>query len=111
GLAARTGIVASTDALYADLAPHTLPLAAVQAGDWGTVWTRAGVLAAEMECAALFVVSTIRGLRAGGVLTVVNATGAGEIAAQAREVSLDPMIRLAIAGVAQLISLDSPPAS
>jgi uridine phosphorylase len=111
GLRTHTGIVTSTDALYADLAPHTMPLAAVQAGDMNTVWSRAGVLAAEMECAALFVVAAVRGLRAGGVLTVVNATGAGEIGAEAREISLEPMIRVALAGIEQLIRLDSPSAS
>jgi uridine phosphorylase len=111
GVAARTGIVTSADALYADVAPHTMPLAALNTGDWGTVWTRAGVLAAEMECAALFVIGTIRGLRAGGVLTVVNATGVGEIEQSAARVDLDPMIRAALAGVAELIRLDSPPAS
>jgi uridine phosphorylase len=112
GVAIHTGIVTCVDALYADLAPHTMPLAALHSGGWGTVWTRAGVLAAEMESAALFVISTVRGLRAGGVLTVVNATGAGEMITQsAAAVSLDPMIRVAIAGIEELIRRDAPSAS
>ena len=33
-------------------------------------WIRAGCLASEMECAALFIVSSVLGVRAGGVLSV-----------------------------------------
>jgi len=107
GVPTRSGIVSSTDALYADLAPHAMPLAVLRAGDWQTVWSRAGVLAAEMECAAFFVVATVRGLRAGGVLTVVNSTGEGEIGMSVASLSLDPMIRVAIAGVEELIKADA----
>ncbi len=109
GLLAHTGIVTSGDALYADLAPHTMPLAAIQTGNLNTVWTRAGVLATEMECSTLFVVSAVRGLRAGGVLTVVNSTSAGARETQEAQLSLDPTIRVAIMGIEELIKWDAMP--
>jgi uridine phosphorylase len=37
-----------------------------------TVWRRAGVLATSMESAAIFVISSVKGLRAGEVLAVVG---------------------------------------
>lgn len=100
------GIVRSTDALYADLTPERMPLHALYAHDLNAVWARSGVLCAEMEAAALFVVSTLRGLRAGCLLTVVNSTGEGVIEDEGAP-SLDPMIATAVGALRTLIALDA----
>jgi uridine phosphorylase len=36
------------------------------------LWSRAGVLAVEMEISVLFVIASLRGIRAGAILTVDN---------------------------------------
>ncbi len=98
------GIVRSGDALYADLTPAAMPLNALYRERPDAMWARANVLCAEMEAAALFVVSSIRGLRAGCVLSVVNATGEGEIPSGAP--SLDLLIATAVEALRVLIQRD-----
>lgn len=61
-LPARYGPVLTRDAFYAGL-----PTAAVP--DYRTL-SQAGVLAVEMECAALFVIGALRGARTGAILAV-----------------------------------------
>lgn len=60
GLAVRPGITRSHDSFYTDDEP------AVTAA-----WHRRGVLASDMETAALFVVGSLRGVRCGSILNVV----------------------------------------
>jgi uridine phosphorylase len=108
GARSYTGIVRSGDALYADLAPNTIPLNALMGGSASRMWSEARVLCADMEAATLFVVSSIRGLRAGTILQVVNAIGDGEIAeANAGNTALDRMIRAAVGSLRSLIAMDA----
>jgi len=100
----HVGIVRSTDALYADLNPASMPLQALYGERPDAMWARGNVLCAEMEAAALFVVSSIRGLRAGCVLLVVNATGEGEIVSGPP--ALDGLIGTAVEALRQLIRRD-----
>ncbi len=60
GLTARAGLVLATDLFYPS------PALGV---DWKT-WQAGRVVAVEMELGALFVVASLHGLRAGGLLTV-----------------------------------------
>jgi uridine phosphorylase len=107
GTRSYTGIVRSGDALYVDLAPQTIPLHTLNGGNASRMWSEARVLCADMEAATLFVVGSIRGLRTGTVLLVVNAVGEGEIEqAQGTGNALDPLIRTAIAGLRALIRAD-----
>lgn len=105
GYGAHTGIVRSTDGLFADLSPHTMPVQALWKGTHDNVWAQSNVLCAEMEAAALFVVSSIRSLRAGCLLTVVNEIGAGDIS-NAAAPSLDPLIATAVEALRLLIRRD-----
>lgn len=105
GHGAHTGIVRSTDALFADLSPHAMPAQALWQGTPDNMWAQGNVLCAEMEAAALFVVSSVRGLRAGAVLSVVNETGVGEIPAGAGP-ALDALIATAVEALRILIRRD-----
>jgi uridine phosphorylase len=60
GVATHSGIVLSTDLFY--------PSAAL--GRSWEPWQRSGVVAVEMELAPLFVIASLHGIRAGGILTV-----------------------------------------
>ena len=106
GARAYTGIIRSGDALYADLAPHSIPLNALSGGSANRMWSEARVLCADMEAATLFVVSSIRGLRAGTILVVVNAVGEGAMAAGTAGMHLDTMIRTATGALRTLIAAD-----
>lgn len=105
GYGAHTGIVRSTDGLFADLSPQSMPVQALWKGTHDNVWAQGNVLCAEMEAAALFVVSSIRGLRAGCLLTVVNETGTGDIPGDTVP-SLDPLIATAVEALRLLIRRD-----
>lgn len=91
GKTAHIGIVQSKDAFYGEAEPENMPNEPVLRYQWDA-WKRGKVLASEMESAALFVVSSIRGARAGCILN-----NRGDI----RET-----IRVAVEGVRNLIELD-----
>lgn len=105
GAAVHTGIVRSTDGLYADLSPQTMPVQALWKGTHDNVWAQANVLCAEMEAAALFVVASIRGLRAGCLVSIVNETGAADISTDAAA-SLERLIATAAEALRVLIRRD-----
>lgn len=65
------GAVHSKDSFYGELDPERMPIARSLHERWRSL-TRLGVLASEMECAALFSVAASRGVRAGAVLVVIN---------------------------------------
>ena len=100
GAPVHTGVVRSTDALYADLAPERLPRGPELAAELET-WRRAGVLASDMETATVLVVGALRGWRAGSLLLCADEVESGEIA------PLDPrhverLIHVAVAAGAAL---------
>lgn len=98
---AHTGIVRSVDALYADLLPEALPRGPALAAEL-ELWQRAGVVANDMESSTLFVVSSVKGLRAGTVLLCVDELGAGEI----HEVGpqhMETLLGVAVAAIELLI--------
>jgi uridine phosphorylase len=105
GYGTHTGIVRSTDALFADLSPQSMPVQALWQGTPDNVWAGGNVLCAEMEAAALFVVSSVRGLHAGCLLAVVNETGAGDISTSAAG-TLEPLIATAVEALRLLIARD-----
>lgn len=70
GLPVHCGVVQAKDAFYGQHAPDTLPTGPLLTYQWDC-WKKAGVLASEMESAALFVVAAVRGVRAGSLFHVI----------------------------------------
>lgn len=70
GAVFRTGVVQSKDSFYGQHAPERMPVANELLGKW-EAWKRCGVLASEMETAALFVTAAALGCRAAAVLLCV----------------------------------------
>lgn len=64
------GVVQCKDSFYGQHSPQTMPAFRELDYKWDA-WKRAGVLASEMESAALFVCAAARKLRCGSVFTVV----------------------------------------
>lgn len=60
GLKFRMGAVVSNDAFYAE------------SKEFAEEWRKRGVIAIEMECAALFGIARIRGFKAGALLVISN---------------------------------------
>jgi len=70
GYAAHTGIVQSKDSFYGEHEPEVMPVGYELLAKW-EAWKRLGVLASEMESAALYVVASHLGVRAGSVFLVI----------------------------------------
>lgn len=99
------GIIRAVDSLYSDLLPDTMPNGPGLRQELA-MWARAGVVANDMESSTLFVVASVRRLRAGSLLLCVDEVGAGEI------VHYDPsymerMLKVAIGAVRRLVERDA----
>ena len=96
----RVGLLHSKDSFYGEVEPDTVPLADKLHQQW-KAWVAGNVLASEMEASTLFVVSAVRGTRAGAIVKVF---GTAEGSSKTRDV--DNLIRAAIAGVKRLAQFD-----
>lgn len=70
GVNSHLGVVQSKDSFYGQHEPERMPQSHELINKWNA-YIKAGCLASEMECAAVFSVSTVLGARCGGVLNVV----------------------------------------
>ncbi len=70
GFRFHTGVVQCKDSFYGQHDPARMPVGAELLARW-EAWKKLGVLASEMESAALFTVAAALGVRAGTVLQVV----------------------------------------
>jgi uridine phosphorylase len=61
----------SKDSFYVETHPNTMPIEHELLETW-RAWERGGVMATDMECAAIFIVAAARHLRASGILLCVN---------------------------------------
>jgi len=88
GIDVRSGVILTGDAFYAE--------------DMSTMrlWNSLGVLSVEMEAAVIFVLSQIKGLKAGAVLAVdgniIKGTKKGEFKKGEKKGELDPRVQKAI---------------
>ncbi len=70
GVTTHVGVVQCKDSFYGQHAPESMPVSEELMYKW-RAWQRLGVLASEMESAALYTVAAARGVRCGAVFHVV----------------------------------------
>ena len=70
GSRGKTGVVQSKDSFYGQHSPARMPVAGELLAKW-EAWKRLGVLASEMESAALFVTAASLGVRCGACFHVI----------------------------------------
>jgi uridine phosphorylase len=99
----HVGVMRSVDALYSDLVPDQMPRPDLRAEL--EMWTRAGVIGNDMEASTLYVVSRIRGMRAGTICLCVDEVGAGEIH-HLDPSYMDRMLSVAVDTIRRLIAAD-----
>ena len=102
----HAGVVQCKDSFYGQHAPERMPVSYELQQKW-EAWKRLGVLASEMESAALFVVANTLGVRCGSVFHTVwnqerNAAGLDQI----RDEDTDSAIRAGVEAVKLLIARD-----
>jgi len=99
----HVGIMRSVDALYSDLVPEKMPRPDLRLEL--DMWTKAGVIGNDMEASTLYVVSRIRGMRAGTICLCVDEVGAGEIH-HLDPSYMDRMVSVAVGAIRILIKRD-----
>ena len=102
----HAGVVQCKDSFYGQHSPQVMPVSYELQNKW-EAWKRLGVLASEMESAALFTVAAHRGVRCGSAFHVIwnqerNAAGLDQI----RDEDTDSAIRVGIEAVKLLIDRD-----
>lgn len=102
----HVGVVQCKDAFYGQHAPETKPVSYELLNKW-EAWKRLGCLASEMESAALFVVASSLGVRAGSVfLVVANQEREKEGMSNPVVHDTDMAIRTAVEAIRRLIKED-----
>ena len=102
----HAGVVQCKDSFYGQHSPERMPVAGELLNKW-EAWKRLGVLASEMESAALFTVAAARGVRCGSAFHVIwnqerNTAGLD----QTRDENTDSAVQLGIEAVKLLIQRD-----
>lgn len=97
------GVVQSKDSFYGEMEPERMPLREHLVNLW-EVYKRVGVLASEMECAALFLTAASLGVRAGAVLlSIWNEERRKQLGDATQFHETDIMYKIAVEAVRELI--------
>ena len=100
----HVGLMRSVDALYSDLVPDQMPRPDLR-GEL-EMWSKAGIIGADMETSTLLIVSRLRKMRAGTVCLCVDEVGAGEIH-HLDPSYMDRMLAVAVDAIRRLIKRDA----
>ncbi|HIZ17042.1 MAG TPA: nucleoside phosphorylase, partial [Firmicutes bacterium] len=98
----HAGVVHSKDSFYGQHAPDSMPVASELKENWRTM-IKLGVLASEMECAALFTVGAVRKIACGAVLTALWNQESGEKIDENTPITSDSAIDCAVNALRKLI--------
>ena len=106
GCAYHAGIVHTKDSFYGQHDPGRMPMGDMLAQKW-KAWIKAGCLASEMECASLYIVAQVLGVRAGCVLHVIwNQEREKMGLDNPKSQDMTPAISVAVEAVRELIETD-----
>jgi uridine phosphorylase len=94
GVTYHVGLSHSKDSFYGEVEPDRMPISQTLKHRWDA-WVQAGVLCSEMEAAALFVLASTLGKRAGGIMV-----------AGGSQVGLEPLCKTAVESIRMLIDID-----
>jgi len=98
GVRSRVGVTQSKDSFYGEVEPDRMPLAKRLNERWAS-FIAGGAICSEMEAAALFVISSIHRVRAGGVMYMSGPDSEGPV-------DLAPLLDVAAESLRVLIRQD-----
>lgn len=67
GVPHRLGVTQSKDSFYGEVEPGRMPMAGLLEDRWNA-WVAGGAICSEMEASAIFIISAIHRVRAGGIM-------------------------------------------
>ena len=107
GIKPWVGISQTKDSFYGQHEPGRMPVERRLVERW-SAWIAGGAICSEMECAAIFIVASILGLRAGGVMRIAGHPDQSPMSAAERSGTedIEPLVNAAIAGAKELILRD-----
>lgn len=105
GVRHHVGLAHSKDSYYGQHQPERMPVGPDLKDNW-RAWIQGGVLCSEMEAATLFVVAKTLGCRAGGIMLIAGNQGLEVTPEERASVTLDDLIRTAVAGARILVRRD-----
>lgn len=105
GFRYHTGVVHNKDSFYGQHSPESMPVSYELTAKW-EAWKRLGVLASEMESAAIFTVCATRGTRAGAVMYTVWNQEADSDYTDAPQTDTEAAIKIAVGAIRELIKSD-----
>ena len=105
GFSYHTGVVHNKDSFYGQHSPESMPVSYELTAKW-EAWKRLGVLASEMESAAIFTVCAARGTRAGAVMYTVWNQEADSDYTDAPQTDTEAAIKIAVGAIRELIKSD-----
>lgn len=107
GMPHVTGIVQCKDSFYGQHSPQRMPVAQKLLNDW-EAWKAAGVIASEMESAALFVVASTLHVRCATVLNMIwNQEREAKYGTEAiPQLDMDAAIKTAVLAMRKIIMQD-----
>jgi uridine phosphorylase len=82
------GITQSKDSFYGQHKPETMPAEYRLKERW-EAWRRGHVVSSEMECAALFIISSIRKCRASAIMAFTEMEKSVEVACEAIKILIE----------------------
>ena len=111
GKTVHVGISQSKDSFYGQHEPGRMPVASRLEDRW-TAWMAGGAICSEMEAAALFIVASTLGVRAGGIMMILGHPDQSPMTAEELEAgSVENLLPAAISGMRELIRQDREAAS
>lgn len=105
GFRYHTGVVHNKDSFYGQHSPESMPVSYELTAKW-EAWKRLGVLASEMESAAIFTVCAARGTRAGAVMYTVWNQEADSNYTDTPQTDTEAAIKIAVGAIRELIKSD-----
>lgn len=105
GFRYHTGVVHNKDSFYGQHSPESMPVSYELTAKW-EAWKRLGVLASEMESAAIFTVCAARGTRSGAVMYTVWNQEADSDYTDAPQTDTEAAIKIAVGAIRELIESD-----
>jgi uridine phosphorylase len=102
----HVGVSQSKDSFYGQHAPERMPVASQLSERWAA-WIGGGAICSEMEAAALYIVSSVLRVRAGGLMMVMGHPDQSPMTPEEWEASkVDHLLPVAIEGMKEIIRRD-----
>ena len=105
GQTCHVGVVQCKDSFYGQHDPERMPVKQELLSNWAA-WKAGGVLASEMESAALFVTAAVLHVRCATVLHMIWNQEREKVSAETAQLDPDTSIRVAIAALRMQIAAD-----